>query len=452
MRIRSVSLRWRFTIYLLVLHVLLAGLAIVLLQQNRMWLFAIEAVFAITLTVGLSLTRNIFRSFALWREGSQLLREHEFTSRFRDVGQPEIDALIAVYNQMADHLRDERTRLQEQHYFLSRILQVSPLGIITLDFDDRVTLTNPSAERLLGLPADRIDGRRLTELASPLMEALVALRPGDSRVVPVQGARRVKCHRGTFLDRGFPRTFLLLEELTEELRQYEKAAYEKLIRVMSHEVNNTIGASNSLLHSVLTYASELTPDNRKDFESAIGIVIGRTEQLNGFMRSFADVVRLPPPNRSRHELRPILENLVRLLTPATTRWAIQWKWDVRAEPIVAAIDRGQIEQAFVNILKNAMEAIGHDGTITIRLLPHASTSGGANAAGKGAGAVIIEDTGPGIPEEARANLFTPFFSTKETGQGIGLTLVQEILTQHQCEYSLESPPGGPTQFTIVFPS
>ena len=135
---RSVSLRWRLIAYLLVLHALLAGLAVVLLQQNRLWLFAIEAVFAITLGLGLTLTRNIFRSFALSREGSQLLREHEFTSRFREVGQPEIDALIAVYNQMADHLRDERTRLQEQHYFLSRILQVSPLGIITLDFDERV--------------------------------------------------------------------------------------------------------------------------------------------------------------------------------------------------------------------------------------------------------------------------------------------------------------------------
>ena len=445
-KMRSVSLRWRLIAYLLVLHALLAGLAVVLLQQNRLWLFAIEAVFAITLGLGLTLTRNIFRSFALSREGSQLLREHEFTSRFREVGQPEIDALIAVYNQMADHLRDERTRLQEQHYFLSRILQVSPLGIITLDFDERVMLTNPSAERLLGLPADRMEGLRLAELPSPLTDALVALRPGDSRVIPVQGARRVKCHRGTFLDRGFPRAFLLLEELTEELRQYEKAAYEKLIRVMSHEVNNTIGASNSLLHSVLTYASELTPDNRKDFQSAIGIVIARTEQLNGFMRSFADVVRLPAPNRARQELRPILQNLVRLLTPAAQRRAIRWKWDVQADPIVVTIDRSQIEQALVNVMKNAMEAIGHDGTITIRLLPHAT----ANATTRGA--VVIEDTGPGIPEEARANLFTPFFSTKETGQGIGLTLVQEILTQHHCEYSLEGPPGGPTQFTIVFPS
>jgi two-component system, NtrC family, nitrogen regulation sensor histidine kinase NtrY len=342
---------------------------------------------------------------------------------------------------MVDHLRDERTRVQEQHYFLSRILQVSPLGIVTLDFDDRVALVNPSAERLLGQPTDAILNQRLADIITPLADTFATLEPGESRVVAVQGARRVKCHRGTFLDRGFPRTFVLMEELTEELRQFEKAAYEKLIRVMSHEVNNTIGASNSLLHSCLTYARELSPESRKDFEDAIGIVIGRTEQLNRFMRSFADVVRLPPPVLQTEALEPLLARIVKLMDVEMERRSIRWQWDVQDSPaLVARVDRGQIEQAFVNIFKNAVEAIGQDGVITIRLLrrDHRAT-------------VIVEDSGSGIAPDARANLFTPFFSTKEAGQGIGLTLVQEILTQHQCEYALDGPPGGPTQFTVAFP-
>jgi two-component system nitrogen regulation sensor histidine kinase NtrY len=433
------SLRWRVLIYVAVLHLLFAGLAVYLFRDNGLWLFAIEAVFAVTLAVGISLTRALFRrSFAI--EGSQLIREHEFTSRFLEVGQPEVDALIRIYNQMVDHLRDERTRLQEQHYFLSRILQVSPLGILTLDFDDRVALVNPSAGRLLAQPADALLGRRLADIVTPLAETFATLESGESRVVSVQGARRVKCHRGTFLDRGFPRTFLLMEELTEELRQFEKAAYEKLIRVMSHEVNNTIGASNSLLHSCLTYAGELTPDNRKDFEEAIGIVIGRTEQLNRFMRSFADVVRLPAPILEKATLEPLLARIARLMEVESEKRAIRWRWEVQDGASPVRVDRGQIEQAFVNIFKNAIEAIGSDGVITVRLLRQDQRA-----------AVVIEDTGPGIAPEARANLFTPFFSTKEAGQGIGLTLVQEILTQHQCEYALEGPPGGPTQFTIVFP-
>ena len=139
----------------------------------------------------------------------------------------------------------------------------------------------------------------------------------------------MKCHHGTFLDRGFPRSFLLVEELTEELRQFERAAYEKLIRVMSHEVNNTVAASNSLLHSSLTYAGELDPANRHDFEQAIGIVIERTEQLSSFMRRFADVFRLPPPllQPVRPGCRP-RGHRAAARAPGRTPPGIVWRWEL----------------------------------------------------------------------------------------------------------------------------
>src|SRR5262249_42090705 len=169
--------------------------------------------------------------------------------------------------------------------------------------------------------------------------------------------------------------------------------------VMSHEVNNTVGASNSLLHSCLNYSTQLDPESRKDFEEAIAIVIGRTEQLNRFMRSFADVVRLPAPILNREQLQPLLAAIVRLMEAESEKRRICWRWDVQDSPAVR-VDRGQIEQAFVNILKNALEAIGSDGMITVRLTRRDQRA-----------TVVIEDTGPGIAPEARANLFTPFFST-----------------------------------------
>src|SRR6185295_12371377 len=144
----------------------------------------------------------------------------------------------------------------------SQVLQVSPSGVVILDFDGNVSSLNPAAERLLDRPAAAAVGRRLGALGSPLAEALAVLDPGDARLVGMLGARRVKCHHGTFIDRGFPRSFLLIEELTEELRQFERAAYEKLIRVMSHEVNNSVAAGSSLLHSCLTYGAELTDASR----------------------------------------------------------------------------------------------------------------------------------------------------------------------------------------------
>ena len=138
-------------------------------------------------------------------------------------------------------------------------------------------------------------------------------------------------------------------------------------------------------------------------------------------------------------MKVLLQNLVSLLSTELTQRSICLGWDEQVEPKPVLLDEHQMEQVFLNIFKNAMEAIGAQGTMTIRL--------GELGAKQ---FVAIEDSGHGINEEARCHLFTPFYSTKENGQGIGLTLVQEILTQHKFEFSLESAIGQPTRFTILF--
>jgi two-component system nitrogen regulation sensor histidine kinase NtrY len=253
------------------------------------------------------------------------------------------------------------------------------------------------------------------------------------------GGRRVKCHRGSFIDRGFERAFVLLEELTEELRQHEKAAYEKVIRIMSHEVNNSMGAAHSLLRSCLTYAPQLRDADRADFETALRVVSQRTQELSDFMRSFAEVVRLPPPRLQPCDLPELLHAIAVLLGPSSAERNVEWRWDVHSDVPRVAADRAQMEQVFMNICKNALEAIGRDGTLTVRIRMQGARP-----------CVTVEDTGPGIPDGTREHLFTPFYSTKDKGQGIGLTVVQEILSQHKFDYSLDSQPGGPTRFTIVF--
>lgn len=433
------SLRRKFILYLLFIHLAFASVAIFLLWEKRIWLLAVEAFFALSFFLALKLFRALFQPLDLVMTGVEFIKDKDFTTKFNEVGQPEMDQLIAVYNKMIDHLREERTRVQEQHYFMEKILVASPSGIVTFDLDERLAVVNPSAAMLLQCPAADLIGKKLAELHTAFGEALNRLPMGTAQVIPLHGRRRVKCQKSQYRDRGFMRSFILMEELTEELRRSEKAAYEKLIRMMSHEVNNSIGAVNSLLHSFLHYKSQLRDEDRQDYESALHVAIARTEHLNAFMRSFADVVRLPLPKREPCDLQALLQNIVRLLSAESQKRGIVWKWDLAQSLEPIAMDKNQMEQVFVNICKNAMEAIGENGTITIRFGKKESRA-----------FVIIEDTGVGLTPEVRANLFTPFFSTKENGQGIGLTMIQEILSQHRFEFSLDSQPGGPTQFVIYF--
>jgi two-component system nitrogen regulation sensor histidine kinase NtrY len=433
-----VTLRLRLIVYLVVLHAGLAALVVAVAGTHRIWLFAAEAVLAASLALGVVLGRRLFTAGQFPDEAARLLEDGDFTSRLREIGEPTLDRLIRVYNQMADRLRSERVRLQEQHYFLGQLLAASPTGIVTLDYDGRVASANPAALRLLGRDEAALVGRRLGDLDGSLAGTLATTETGGSDVAVLGGGRRIRCSAGRFVDTGFPRTFYVLEELTEELRKAEKAAYEKLIRMVSHEVNNTVGAAGSLLHSCLQYAPQVGEDDRADFEGALGVVIARTEQLNRFVRSFADVVRLPDPRREPCDIGAVVTGVARLLAPECERRGIRWIWQIDT-PVVATVDRLQMEQALLNVCRNAIDAIEHDGTITVRL----DRTGGR-------GSLSIEDTGPGIADEARRHLFTPFFTTKPHGQGLGLTLVHEILSRHGLAHDLAGPPGGPARFTILF--
>ena len=436
------SIRARFVGYLVVVHVLFGALAVVLLLgAYRSWLIVVELLFAASLATGLALTRRLFGALSFVGDSAQFLQDSDYTARFLPVQQPEIDRLIGVYNRMIDHLRAERQRVQEQHFFLSRVLEASPSGILVLDFDGRLDLVNPAAARMLQQPATALRGRTLAGSEIPLLEAIALLDRGEGRVIGIHGGRRVRVQHGTFMDRGFARAFYLLEELTDELRQTERAAYEKLIRMMSHEVNNSVGASSSLLQSSLAYARQLASEDRQDFERALQIAIDRMGQLNAFMRGFADVVRLPAPVRQPTDLREMLARIETLTAPARRDRGIAWAWDEHTAIPLQSVDPVQMEQALVNIVKNGMEAAPDGGRITIRL--------GMDGLRP---RLIVEDSGPGIPEDVREHLFTPFFTSKPDGQGIGLTMVQEILASHRLEFSLDGPPGGPTRFTILFPA
>ena len=438
------SLRARIVLYLVAIHLVFAAVAVAVFRKEPLLLFAVEAFFAVSIAVGYRLVRSFFLPLDLIRTGAVLIGERDFTSSFREVGSPEMDALIAVYNRMIARLREERLKLTEQHHFVDLVLAASPAGILTLDFDGRVSRANPSAAALLALPGEALLGRPLVELPTPIAADLAALPVGRSQVLPATSGRRLRASRAELFDRGFPRSFFVLEELTDELRASEKAAYGKLIRMMSHEINNSVAAVGSLLDSFRGYSEQLAEDDREDYDGALSVAITRLENLRAFMNGFAEVVRLPAPERRPEELPRLLDELLLLLRPELERRRIRCAWSERPAATMPALllDRNQIEQVLLNVLRNAMESIGEDGAITLAL----STASGRPV-------LRIADSGAGIRDEVRALLFTPFFSTKKNGRGLGLTLVQEILTAHGCDFSLEPGEGGRgAELWIAFPA
>jgi nitrogen fixation/metabolism regulation signal transduction histidine kinase len=419
------------------LHLVLAGLAFAWLRGRGLWLLAGEAGLVLSILLGVHLFRALFGPLELVRTGVQFIAEKDFSSRLREVGQPELDSLVAVYNRMVDSLREERVRAQEQHHFLEEVVRASPAGILTFDFDGRLTTVNPGAERLLMRSAPDLLGLRLDELPVPFVARVAGLAPGESAVLPLHGSRRVRWLKSRFLDRGFPRMLLVVEELSEELRRSERAAYEKIIRTLSHEIGNSIAASASLLESGLHYKEQIRPEDRADFETALSVANTRLRHLNAFVREYADVVRLPPPHLTPCDLGRLVEQVTLLFRRECEGRTIELSVEVQGGAAPVSLDEHQIEQVLVNVLRNAIEAVDHRGSVAVRL-------------GKAAGRPVltVEDSGPGIPAEVQAALFTPFFSTKENGRGIGLTLAQEILTQHGFGFALESRVGEPTRFTI----
>jgi nitrogen fixation/metabolism regulation signal transduction histidine kinase len=419
------------------------ALAAVLIWQREAlgWgLFALELVLLASLLLGIRWIRVALKPHEIARTLAGVIESGEYGMRYPLVRHREIDRVISAYNRMLETLQREWLRLGEQRGFLERFLTVTPIGIVIFDFDGRISLVNPRARELLGVSEEEAVGRELVALDLPLAQALATLGADESRMIAGPGGRRFRCRRGRFVDRGFERAYVQIEELTAEINRSERETYEKLIRMIAHEVTNTVAATNSLLESCRTYAAEIGNDeHRADFENALDVLITRNRNLNEFTRGFSDLVKLPPPQLQDVDLPELLNAMRTMFSAELAGRGIELTVSAEQGLPPVPMDRNQMDQVLINVIRNAAEAIDRNGRIEI-----------AARNGDGRIELSVADSGIGIDEETRAHLFTPFFTTKRQGQGLGLMLVREILTQHGFGYSLESD-GELTRFRIEMP-
>jgi nitrogen fixation/metabolism regulation signal transduction histidine kinase len=347
------------------------------------------------------------------------LREGDYSIRARgaDLDDP-LGLAFAEVNALREPLRAQRLGAVEAVALLQRVMAEIDVAVFAVDERGVLRLANRAGERLLGRPAKELVGR--TALSLGLGECLA----GEPRRVldsafPADGGRW-ELRRSVFRQGGEPVQLLVLADLRHALREEERQAWQRLVRVLSHEINNSLAPIQSIAGSldVLLSRAPRPMDADDDLRRGLGVIGARAESLSRFMRSYARMARLPAPALGPVDVGALVARVAQLEKRIAVR--------VRAgPPLLLSADGDQLEQLLINLVSNAVDAASETG-------------GGVELSWDrrdGALDLRVIDDGPGLP--ATANLFTPFFTTKRTGTGIGLVLSRQIAEAHGGTLTLE---------------
>ncbi|HEV2147306.1 MAG TPA: ATP-binding protein [Longimicrobiaceae bacterium] len=352
------------------------------------------------------------------------LREGDFSMRARGSGTD--DALGLAFleaNALADTLREQRVRALEATALLRRVMDEIDVAVFAFDEEARVRLANRAGERLLGQPTERILGRTAAEVG--LDAPLEGESPRTLDRAFAGGNGRWEVRRAPFRQGGRPHQLLVLADVSRIAREEERQAWQRLIRVLSHEINNSLAPIRSIAGTLqgLLGAPARPDDLDDDLRSGLAVIAGRSEALSRFMSSYARLARLPPPERAPVDVGAWVRRVA----------ALETRLPVRVVPgpeLTIPADGDQLDQLLINLVRNAADAA-------------LETGGGVEVGWREEGGrleVCVEDEGPGLSETA--NLFVPFFTTKPQGTGIGLVLSRQIAEGHGGTLALENRDGA----------
>lgn len=345
------------------------------------------------------------------------LREGDYSFRARGANTPDpLGELAAEVNALADLLQGQRVRSLEATALLARILEVMHAPLFAFDRDNVLQLINEAGTQLLGRPYARCFGRTAAELG------LEGFLDAPDQTIHGFGAKSTRwlLRKAAFRQDGVPHVLLLLADVSVPLQEEEQAAWKRLIRVLGHELSNSLAPIKSIAGSLLMRVDTmgLDEDTERSFRRGLSVVESRADSLHRFVQSYRQLAQLPPPNLRDITLAPLIERVVLL----EQRVAVQ----LDAVPAITLhADPDQLEQMLINLLANAVDASLENHARNVRV--------SARVADNSAW-IHIEDSGLGIANAE--NLFVPFYTTKPKGSGVGLALAQQIARAHGGEVML----------------
>ncbi|PYQ13704.1 MAG: PAS domain-containing sensor histidine kinase [Acidobacteria bacterium] len=417
------------------LMALLAGLPGSLLALGLLWFGDHTPKVQWTCTV---LVVGLWWSFAFALQGTVVrplqtlsnllaaLREEDFSFRARGGrGEDSLGDAMREVNALAETLRQQRLGALEATALLRKVMEEIDVAVFAFDAERRLRLVNRSGQRLLGRAEEQLLGRQADELG---LSGALATAPRVLELSFPGAAGRWEARRGTFRQAGLPLQLLVLSDVSRALREEERQAWQRLIRVLGHELNNSLAPIRSIAGSLeaLVDREPRPTDWQADMRRGLGIITARSDALSRFMEAYARLARLPPPQLGPVAIGP----LVRRVAGLETRVEVA----VRPGPeLTVRADGDQLEQLLINLLRNAADAsLESGGSVAVGW----SAPNGARSL-----EVWVEDEGPGLPNTA--NLFVPFFTTKPHGSGIGLVLSRQIAEAHGGVLTLDNRHPGP---------
>ncbi|MCC6201647.1 MAG: PAS domain-containing protein [Gammaproteobacteria bacterium] len=380
----------------------------------RAVLFALLGLAA--LTGALAVRRMIVQPLQALANMLEALREGDYSLRGRNCDPDDaLGEVMIEVNALSRTLHQQRIEAIEAGTLLRKVIAEIDVAVFAFDAETRLRLVNRAGETLLGGRGAELAGRTAGELG---LDALLATPSGRivAQVFP-GGAGRWEIRHRAFREGGRPHELLVIAELSRALREEERQAWQRLVRVIGHELNSSLAPIISMSGTLRTLIDRQPDDWRDDAHAGLAIIHDRAAALGRFMNAYARLARLPPPRRRATAFVPLVRRVVALHGAAVTL--------AESPELTLPIDGDQIEQVLINLIRNAVEAAGADGHVVVHW----------HLAGERCH-IAIEDDGPGLA--ATENLWVPFFTTKPGGTGIGLVLSREIVENHGGTLLLEN--------------
>jgi nitrogen fixation/metabolism regulation signal transduction histidine kinase len=401
------------------------------LPEIAAWAVALLVATPVILWSASATTHYVTRALHGLDDGLRALRDGEFSMRLAAPKRDEVTQVKRLYNDVADQLRAQRTDVYQKELLLDTILQRTPMAVVLVGAGGRVVYSNAAARDLLA-NGRRLDGERfehvLEQLAVPMRDALMA---SNDTIVTVRTAEQDETFhlsQRTFRLNTIEHRLILIERLTSELRRQEVAVWKKAIRVINHELNNTIAPISSLFHSAkLAQAS----DRRDRLAEIYETIEERLAFLRTFLESYAQFARLPSPKRERTTWSEVFADVQAL-----------YEFRIEGDPSIAVFaDRAQLQQVLINLVKNAHESGSTAADIVVSVQ---RTVDGTF--------LRVSDRGAGMSDDVLRQALVPFYTTKPAGSGLGLALCNEIIEAHGGRMRLQSLAGGGAMVTCWLPN